>query len=420
MYTHVGTRRGAFLPDNPPIPMNHQIARLYAIAQKPERRIIGLMSGTSLDGLDVALCRFRGNGLETEVQLEQFLTVPYSESIKNEIRPVFSRQQVDLPRLCLLNAWIGTLHARMILDCLQEWNISPDAVDCIASHGQTIYHAPKSLHGLEQFPNATLQIGDGDHIAVKTGIITLSDFRQKHIAAGGEGAPLAVYGDYILFSQKGEDRIMLNIGGIANFTFLAGDLDAGKMFSTDVGPGNTLIDACTRQYFPEKSFDADGAIAASGTVHAGLLAELKSHSFFEAGFPKTTGPELFSLEYVRNAQQKSGTTELSAADLIATLTQFSAEGIAGAIRRCFTGGQKPTLYLSGGGMHNPTLVGMLKQLLPGYTFRNTADIGILPDAKEAVLFAILANETLTGGNLRIGNQREGIPDVCMGKVSFPS
>jgi anhydro-N-acetylmuramic acid kinase len=138
---------------------------------------------------------------------------------------------------------------------LQKWGYSKNDIDLIASHGQTIYHAPKFLHGKEKFPNATLQIGDGDHIAVNTGIITISDFRQKHIAAGGEGAPLAVYGDYFLFSKKGENRIMLNIGGIANFTFLPGDLDGTKIFCTDVGPGQHYDGCICTKTFPGKYFD---------------------------------------------------------------------------------------------------------------------------------------------------------------------
>lgn len=376
------------------------------------------MSGTSLDGLDVALCKFRESGMETQIEVVNFETVPYSEEIKNEIRPVFSTKEVDLQRLCLLNAWIGSLHASMILDCLNKWNISPEKIDLIASHGQTIYHAPKHLHGISHFPNATLQIGDGDHIAVKTGIITFSDFRQKHIAAGGEGAPLAVYGDYILFSKKGEDRIMLNIGGIANFTYLSGDLDASNMFSTDVGTGNTLIDAFTRLHF-QQPFDKDGAIAASGKVNGGLLNELLNNPFFKALLSKTTGPELFSIDYVRQAQQKSETLHLSPEGIIATLTQFTATGIADAIKSSFSGLRKPVIYMSGGGMHNPTLVNMLKTLLPDYTFKNTSDLNINPDAKEAVLFAILANESIAGGNIKIGDGRKGIPNVSMGKVSFP-
>src|SRR6202007_1935544 len=180
------------------------------------------------------------------------------------------------------------------------WNLHPDEVDLVASHGQSIYHAPKLLHQREGFGNATLQIGDGDQLAVSTGIITISDFRQKHIAAGGEGAPLAVYGDYFIFSKKGENRIILNIGGIANFTYLPGDLDAKNIFSTDTGPGNTLMDAYMQLHF-QLSFDKDAAVASRGMINEELLKELMQNSFFEKGFPKTTGPELFNLSYLENA-----------------------------------------------------------------------------------------------------------------------
>jgi anhydro-N-acetylmuramic acid kinase len=398
--------------------MNANLTQLFQIAQKPQRRIIGLMSGTSLDGLDVALCRFASSGTDTQVVVEAFETVPYSEDIKQEIRQVFARKQIDFQHLCLLNPWIGNLHGDLVLQCLKKWGVPTSDVDCIASHGQTVFHAPKILHGLEKFPNATLQIGDGDHVAVRTGIITLSDFRQKHAAAGGEGAPLAVYGDYLLFSQKGEDRLMLNMGGIANFTYLPGSLNPEEMFSTDVGTGNTLIDAFTQDLFPGKSFDENGTIAASGSVNKDLLQALLDDPFFEAPFPKTTGPELFSRSYVKKAQEKSSTTQLSPGDLIATLTAFSAEGIALAVRRCGAG-RSFYLYASGGGMHNPVLMAHLQRLLPQCHFRTTADLHIQPDAKEAVLFAILANEALVGGKVRFGSGRQGIPNVSMGKVSFP-
>ncbi len=397
--------------------MNANVAKLYQIAQKPQRLIIGLMSGTSLDGLDVALCRFTGNGTETQTEVLAFETVSYTAEIKENIRTVFSKKLIDLEMLTLLNAWIGRLHATMILECLQKWNYTPHEIDLIASHGQTIYHAPLSLHKNAAFPNATLQIGDGDHIAVQTGIITLSDFRQKHIAAGGEGAPLAVYGDYLLFSAAGEDRIMLNMGGISNFTYLAGDLDASKMFSTDVGPGNTLIDAYMRTYY-NQPFDENGKVASSGNVNQALLTALLAHPFFDLPFPKTTGPELFSTSYVQRAQEQSDTQSLSSADVIATLTRFSAKGIAKAVNQGFTA-TKPTIYMSGGGMHNPVLVGHLQQLLPEAVFKTTDDLHILPDAKEAVLFAVLANEAVAGGNVNFGN-RPVIPSITMGKVSFPA
>ena len=243
--------------------MNVQIQHLYDIARKSDRRIIGLMSGTSLDGLDVALCRISGSGPDTRVVLEAFATVPYTDELKADIRLVFAKDQINFEHLCLLNPYIGRLHGQMILDCLQTWGIQPDAIDCVASHGQTVYHAPKSQHRKATFPNATLQIGDGDHIAAVTGILTFSDFRQKHVAHGGEGAPLAVYGDYFMFSDPDENRILLNMGGIANFTYLPATGDATNVFTTDTGPGNTLLDAYARQFL-DKPYDENGLLAASG------------------------------------------------------------------------------------------------------------------------------------------------------------
>ena len=402
--------------------MNPNLASLYKIAQKPTRTIIGLMSGTSLDGLDVALCQISGSGEETEVQLIQFETVDYSQDIKTEIRSVFAKQTIDFQKLVLLNEWIGVLHANMILTCLHKWGVATKNVDLIASHGQTVFHAPKILHQHEKFPNATLQIGDGDHIAVKTGIITLSDFRQKHLAADGQGAPLAVYGDYFLFSKKGENRIMLNIGGIANFTYLPASNNAEEVFVTDTGTGNTLIDAFTKLAFPEKSFDKDALIAKSGTINQALLTLLKTDAFFNTAYPKTTGPELFNIEYVHNAQASTNTLDISISDLLATLTRFSAETIAEAVSNTINNSsylvENFTVYLSGGGAHNPLLIQWLKELLP-CRFLKTEDLGISGDAKEAILFAILANETVCGGNSDFGT-RKGIPSVSMGKISFPN
>lgn len=400
------------------IAMNQQIQKLYKIAKKPSRRIIGLMSGTSLDGLDVALCQLNGSGSNTSIQVTHFETVPYTDEIKAEIRKVFAKKEIDFQQLCLLNPWIGQLHGSMVLDCLRRWSISPADIDLVASHGQTVFHAPKSLHMISKFPNATLQIGDGDHVAATTGIITVSDFRQKHTAHGGEGAPLAVYGDYFVFSKPGENRILLNMGGIANFTYLPASLDASEVFTTDTGPGNTLIDAFARR-FADLPYDVDGRIAAQGKVNVSLLQALKKDAFFSQPFPKTTGPELFNLDYVRQAQQRSSTTSLSPEDLMATLTRFSAETIAESVLGILKPEEIYKVYMSGGGMHNPVLTGAIQELLPTCSFGRTDDIGISGDAKEAVLFAILANETVAGGTTSFGS-RQGVPTLTMGKISFPN
>lgn len=399
--------------------MHSHIQQLYAIAAKPSRTIIGLMSGTSLDGLDVALCRLTGEGLNTQVELLKFTTVDYDANYKQRVKAVFAKREVDLQAVTLLHPWIGQEHGRIINQCLANWQLSAADVDVIASHGQTIYHCPQRQHNLADYGNATLQLGDGDHLAMTTGIITLSDFRQKHIAAGGEGAPLAVYGDYLLFSSTAENRIMLNIGGIANFTWLAQTLDAAAVFSSDIGPGNTLMDAYIQQHYPDRYFDKDSLLAKAGKVSEPLLAALKQDGFFVLEFPKTTGPEVFNLAYLARAQQASGTSQLSQADIMATLNRFSADMIISAIKLTTTKRDKFVIYASGGGIHNPLLLSHIHAALPGVAIKTTSDLGINPDAKEAVLFAVLANECLVGGKQKFSNAREGIPGVTMGKISFP-
>lgn len=398
--------------------MNPNITRLHTLAGKKSRLIIGLMSGTSLDGLDVALCKITGSGLSTKVDLLRFQTVPYNQEVKSSILEVFARRQIDFQSLCELNASLATWHGDLVLKCLNQWKVDPKKIDAIASHGQTVFHSPKSITPNASI-NSTLQIGDGDHLAVKTGIITISDFRQKHIASGGEGAPLAVYGDYLLFSRKGEDRIMLNMGGIGNFTYLPGSGKANEVFVTDTGPANTLLDQAVRQYKPELSFDQDAQLASKGTYHQALLTVLKADPFFNLSFPKTVGPELFNMAYVKQAQQKSGTESLSLEDLLATLTRFSAETIATAIKKVIKNKKSFRLFLSGGGAHNPLLIQGVKEFLPSVQFYNMNELGFSGDAKEAVLFAVLANESLAGGKLTFGN-RSKVPSVSMGKISFPN
>jgi anhydro-N-acetylmuramic acid kinase len=396
--------------------MNPNIGKLYQIANKPSRNIIGLMSGTSFDGLDIALCTFKGHGTDTAVEVTHFVTKEYTPEFKEDIKSVFAKKTADLEKITLLNAFIGTYYAALIQECLTEWGVPKEEVDLIASHGQTIFHAPKHHHPDDMYSNATLQIGDGDHLAVKSGIITLSDFRQKHLAAGGEGAPLAVYGDYLIFSDPVENRIMLNVGGIANFSYLpAGKSD--QFFSTDVGPGNTLMDQYVQANYPGLYYDRDSALASKGTVKKVLLDTLLDNAFFDAPFPKTTGPELFNLTYLHDALAQSGQEDFPATDILATLACFSAQAMINAIERATATTETFEIYISGGGMHNPLLVSYLEQHF-SKKIRSTADLGINPDAKEAVLFALLANEAVAG-NVESLRGTTGIPKVNMGKISFP-
>jgi anhydro-N-acetylmuramic acid kinase len=397
--------------------LSPNIKKLQEIAEKSERKIIGLMSGTSLDGLDIALCSVRNSGPSTTINVMHFATIPYSEDERLKIREVFAKTQVNLESLCNLNAWIGILHSNLIIHCLRAWGVPSSDVDLVASHGQTIFHSPKSNSEDNASSNSTFQIGDGDHIAMITGIVTISDFRQKHVAAGGEGAPLALYGDYFIFSKQNENRIMLNIGGIANFTCLYGDLDARRAFATDVGPGNTMIDAFVRKHFG-LNYDSDGRIAEQGKINDALLIALKAHKFFSLTFPKTTGPELFNMTYLETAQASiKDNSFIPLSDVVATLTRFTAEVIAESIWRVDEWKQFK-IYCSGGGIHNPILMDNLKQLLPEMEIRPTDVLGISGDAKEAVLFATLANETMCGGETDFGD-RINIPTVSMGKISFP-
>ena len=398
--------------------MNPQIRRLFEIGAKKERLIIGLMSGTSLDGLDLALCRFHGHGTRTRVRLEKFETIPYSDDMKKEIRTVFAKPTVDFQQLCMLHPWIGKQQGQMVLDCLKSWKISPKGVDLIASHGQTVFHAPAWMHKDPKFGNATLQIGDTDHLAVTTGIISLGDFRQKHIACGGEGAPLASYGDYLLYSSPDENRVLLNIGGIANYTFLPAGGNIKTMYATDVGPGNTLIDAAVQKFY-DRPFDTDGSIARSGEVCEPLLSALQSHPFFHIPLPKTTGPELFNLGFLNEKLEETGIKTLSPAGLVASLTAFTAGCIIREMKILMKEFGKLNIYISGGGMHNPFLTGMVMEALPDCRFDTTQSLGLDPDAKEALLFAVLANEAVAGCGSTFRGNASQLPAISMGKISFP-
>ncbi len=400
--------------------MNKSLSRLFHIASLKERKIIGLMSGTSMDGLDIALCLCKGSGIKTEIKLLQFETISYSDEFRLAIKDVFAKRKVDLQKVCLLNEVIGIKHAELILSTLKKWHIKPEEVHLIASHGQTIFHAPKRLHNLRNYPNSTLQIGDGDHIAVNTGIITLCDFRQKHIASGGEGAPLAVYGDYILFSEPTESRILLNIGGISNLTYLPANGDPHHVFSTDIGPGNTLMDQYIQHNYPNLYFDKDGAIAKSGSTNELLLNALLDHPFFRLPLHKTTGPELFNLSYIKNAQQQSSTNHLKEADVLATLCSFSAQIVIQTLESNFKNTPNLGIYMSGGGAHHPLLVSQIKNALPLLDFKTTEALGINPDAKEAVLFAVLANECIAADEQIDFGPANGVPSIAMGKICMPS
>lgn len=404
--------------------MNPSIERIVNIANKKERLIIGLMSGTSLDGLDIALCRLSGSGLNTSVSLEYFVTKSYRTEYVQELKKISSVEQVSLSEICYQHTKLAHLHANWIMEALKEWGVSTTDVDCIASHGQTIYHLPARDQKRYTTPmNSTLQIGDGDHIAVKTGILTISDFRQKHIASGGEGAPMAGLVDAILFRHQTESRVLLNIGGIGNFTYLPHKGESGhQTFTTDTGPGNTLIDKLTQHYF-DKPFDEDAKLAKSGQIEKVLLKKLLSDPWFDQDETKTTGPEYFSIDWLKRSAQQIGVDPdvLPPENLIQTVTELSAITIAESITQHLIDGETVVIYVSGGGAHNPLLMNRISELLPSFQIHDFNQLGVNPDAKEAVLFAVLANEMLAGeGFWMSGQNRDGQSGrVNFGKISFP-
>ena len=388
--------------------MNANIEALYRTAGKHERTIVGLMSGTSLDGLDIAVCKFSGSGSQTKMSVTHYTTVPYSENFKTSIRKIFSIRAVDLEAVTLLHAHIARIHGNMVVSALDSWGLNATSIDLIASHGQTIYHAPKFLHPASEYGNATLQIGDGDMLSTTTGIITFSDFRQKHIAAGGEGAPLALYGDTILFSSVNENRILLNMGGIANFTYLPAG-QTTNIISTDVGPANTLIDWYVKANYPGLHYDTNGEIANTGNVNEAFVNEALVHPFFSMPFPKTIGPELFNQDFIADTLKNVGITSIAHQDMVASLSYITARVTSDGIHKVLGNATKDiVIYASGGGIHNAYIMQQLQNLCPKASFKNLETLGVHPDAKEAVLFALLANEAVAGS-----------PTLSMGKISFP-
>ena len=401
--------------------MNRNLRKLSGIAQKEKRKIIGLMSGTSLDGLDIALCEITGAGKHTTVRVEEFITKPYSEKIQNRLKKITSVETVDLKEICYQHRWLGVIHAKLILEALDQWGTDRAEVDAIASHGQTIYHYPaQDQQEIPEPLHTTLQIADSDTIAVETGIITIGDFRQKHIAHGGEGAPLASYVDNLLFRDSTEPRILLNIGGIANYTYLPPAKSSKKSFTTDTGPGNTLIDRLTEIYF-KKPFDRDGEIAESGKVHKKLIEALLSDPWFRNEKSRSTGPEYFNTIWMRNVADETGIDfdDIKPSDLIATATELSGKTIANNMKREIDDFGKCEIYVSGGGAHNTVLIQSIRDNSGSAVIRDFRDLGFDPDAKEALIFAVLANETLAGKGFEFETYSGEKKQIQFGKISFP-
>lgn len=368
-------------------------------------KVIGLMSGTSADGVDAAVVEIRGAPSDTfatlstglSVKLLSFTFVPFDADQRARIFALFDPATGTVDRICHMNFALGEWFAAAALRAIEEAGLTPDDVALIGSHGQTIYHAVSADSAVK----STLQIGEAAVIAARTGITTVADFRVADVAAGGQGAPLVSYVDWLLLRHPARVRAVQNIGGIANVTYLPPGDDPSAVLAFDTGPGNMLIDyAAGRATAGTQTFDRDGALAARGRVDEELLAELMAHPYLALSPPKTTGREQFGAPFGAEVWAQAEAGGLRGEDVVATLTAFTAASIADAYRR-FLPQLPDEVILGGGGASNPTLVAMLgRRLVPTCVTTHEA-LGLSSDAKEAMAFAVLAYETIHGrpGNL---------------------
>jgi len=378
---------------------------LAEIAELDKRLIVGLMSGTSADGVDAALVEVEGNYVDTRVELLAFETMPYPEGVADAVR---SLKDGTTRQVCEMNFMLGELFAEAALKIIEVAGRSPSEIHLIGSHGQTIYHMPDAE------PRSTLQIAEPSVIAERTGITTIADFRMRDVAAGGHGAPLIPYVDYVLFRDPGRTRALQNIGGIANVTVVPPSIEG--VFGFDTGPGNVLIDEFVRAMTAgELQFDAGGALARKGKVDEEILGEFLGHPYFSQTPPRTTGRELFGKEFV--GRLIAATPPERHNDMLATLTAFTAHSIKQSYDRFVSPKTSiDELILSGGGCLNDYLVESIRELFEPVPVMTSDEFGVPADAKEAMGFAVLANETICGNPSNVPAATGASHPVVLGKI----
>jgi len=377
---------------------------------------LGIMSGTSGDGIDVALVRVSGR----KARLENFAALPFPDRVREAILQLGEGRATTTREISQLNFLLGEVFADAALAACRKFRVRPSQIALIGSHGQTVFHqgAPTSFCG--RAVASTLQIGEPSVIAGRTGITTVGDFRPADMAAGGQGAPLVPFVDYLLYRDARVGRAALNIGGIANVTVIPPTANIGDVFAFDIGPGNMVIDALMRHFTRgQKAFDRNAEIARRGKVLPGLLDVLLRDKYFLKAPPKTAGREQYGEKYVRAVLAHPEARGAHGQDVIRTATILSALSIVDAIHRFVPRRAGVSeLIVSGGGAHNPLLMAQIEAALPGIRLRLSDEFGVPGDAKEAFAFALLGWETLHRRTANVPRATGARKAVVLGKVCY--
>ena len=391
--------------------------QLQSLWEKESLLVIGLMSGTSADGMDAALVEITGCGPQTKVRQKGFVSLPYSEAFRQEILRLAEGKEGGSHDLCLFSFLLGQLSLDACRAVCAQAGVDPAQVDLVGSHGQTLYHIPAAEPYIGHMVRGTLQLGEASLICEGLGCPVVSDFRVRDMAAGGQGAPLVPYAEYLLYSQKDKTVGLQNIGGIGNLTVLPRGGAPEDTFAFDTGPGNMVMDqVISRITGGEKRYDKNGEMAAQGRFHPALLADMLQDPYLRLPPPKSTGREFYGEPYVDQLMEKARALQISDLDILATATRFTAECIGVAVRD-FCPVKPDYLVVGGGGSLNPTLLRDIRQVL-GFPVLVNEDLGYDSEAKEAVAFAILANECIHGIANNVPSVTGARHPVVMGKISI--
>lgn len=362
---------------------------------RSERLVVGLMTGTSADAVDAVLVRLRGDGLAATHELLAEREMPLPDELRAEVLEVAGAQAVEPERLMRLDVRLAEAYAEAVRDVASQAGVRTADLSAIGSHGQTVRHLPRSADGGRAL---TLQLGSAATLAERTGVTVVSDFRRRDTAAGGEGAPLVPIADYWLFRSERESRVLLNLGGMANVTWLRKGGSLADVLAFDTGPGNAVLDGLVRLGTRGLArHDESGGLAASGRAHEGLLEELLADPFFALPPPRSTGRERFGEAYAERLLELAESLGLTLEDTLATAVELTAASVERALRdHVEPRGNVDVLYASGGGVRNVTLMTALRRRLEGVRVTRLDELGVSAGIKEALAFAFLAHLTLCG------------------------